>query len=231
MPAAVPAPVSSAGLDRPVPAAFLCRFEVALPKVGEDALEPPFDLPADAELPHFAGLDGAPRFARVQIGWTPAGLAVRCETEGKSRKPEASPKAVAAGEGLHLWVDTRPTGTAHRAGRYCTRFALLPRVGRAGKPGVYEAPIMKAGEASVAEPLPVPLRAVVEAEGYCVEAFLPAEVLPGFDPERSAAIAVHTVVADEELGDQPLTVGGEFPTAHDPSLWTRATLSDGRSSE
>ena len=226
MSVAVPASVSSPGLDRPAPAAFQFRFEVSLPRVGDDAIEPPLDLPDAAELPHFAGLDDQPRFASVRLGWTPAGLAIACEVKGKSRLPEASAKSVAAGDGLHLWIDTRPTGTAHRAGRYCKRFALLPRVGRVGKPGAYDVPIMKAGDAAISEPMPVPLRADVEKGGYVLEAFLPAESLPGFDPERSAAIAVHTVVSDNELGDQPLTVGGEFPTAHDPSLWTRATLAD-----
>ncbi|WP_171182456.1 hypothetical protein [Alienimonas chondri] len=232
MPAAVPAPAvptapAASGADRPVPAAFLARFEVDLPRVGDDLLEPPFDLPPAAELPHFGGLDDLPRFAVVKVGWTPAGLAIACRVEGKSRKPEASAKAVSGGDGLHLWIDTRPTGTSHRAGKYCRRFALLPRVGRVGKPGVYESPIMKTGDASVAEPLPIPLQATVERGGdYELAAFLPAEQLPGFDPSRSTTIALHTVVTDGELGSQPLTVSEAFPTAHDPSLWTRAALSN-----
>ena len=222
-PAAVPAAAESAA-DRPVPTAFLFRFELDLPQAGEAELEPPFDLPESARLPQFAALDGAAAFATVQIGWTPAGLAVRCDVEGKERRPEAAAKAVADGEGLHLWIDTRPSGSAHRAGRYCKRFALLPRVGRSGKPGVYDVPIMQQGQASVAEPLAVPLDADVTKGGYRIAAFLPAEQLPGFDPSRSRTIALHTVVVDSELGDQPLTVGSAFPTAHDPSLWTRAKL-------
>ena len=210
--------------ERPVPAAFLMRFEVDLPRVGDGPLEPPFDLPDAAMLPHFAGLDDAARFAAVRVGWTPAGLAVSCEAVGKSKPPRANAKDVARGDGLHLWVDTRPTGTAHRAGKYCRRFALLPSVGRMKKPGLYEVPIMQGAQASVAEPLPAPVRAKVTGEGYAIAAFVPADRLPGFDPARSAAVALHTVVADSELGDQPLTVGSEFPTTHDPSLWTRAAL-------
>ena len=224
MTAAVPDSRASAGADRPVPAAFLCRFEVDLPRVGDGVLEPPFDLPAAAELPHFAGLDDAPRFAAVRAGWTPAGLAVSVAASGKSQPPRASAKAPGEGDGLHLWIDTRPTGTAHRAGRYCRRFALLPSVGRMKKPGVYEVPIMQGSAPPLSEPLPVPLRARATGAGYELSAFLPAERLPGFDPSRSSTIALHTVVADGESGDQPLTVGAAFPTAHDPSLWTRAVL-------
>ena len=211
--------------DRPVPAAFLMRFEVDLPRVGDGPLEVPFDLPDSAVLPHFAGLDGTPRFAEVRAGWTPAGLAVSVAATGKAKPPRATLKEVAKGDGLHLWIDTRPTGTAHRAGRYCMRFALLPSVGRTKQPGAYAVPIMQADRAAVAEALPVPLSANTTADGYTLSAFLPADRLPGFDPDRSAAVALHTVVADSELGDQPLTVGGDFPAAHDPSLWTRAVLS------
>ncbi|QDT17366.1 hypothetical protein [Alienimonas californiensis] len=218
------ATASGAG-DRPAPAAFLFRFELNLPRLGDGVLEPPFDLPDAALLPHFGGLDDLPQFAEIRVGWTPAGLAVAVAVSGKSAPPEASAKAVGAGDGLHLWIDTRPTGTSHRAGRYCRRFALLPRVGKVGKAGAFDVPMMKGGEASVAEPLPIPLKATVERGGdYRLAAFLPAEELPGFDPSRSATIALHTVVIDGELGTQPLTVSGEFPTGHDPSLWTRATL-------
>ncbi|MFH5804247.1 hypothetical protein [Alienimonas sp. DA493] len=219
------AATASEAIDRPVPAAFLCRFEVSLPRVGDGVVEPPFELPEAARLPHFGALDDLPQFAEIRLGWTPAGLAVAVVVTGKTARPEASAKAVGGGDGLHLWIDTRPTGTSHRAGRYCRRFALLPRVGKVGKVGVYEVPIMKGEDASVAEPLPVPVQAETERSGnYRLEAFLPAEELPGFDPSRSAAIAVHTVVTDGELGAQPLTVSGAFPTGHDPSLWTRATL-------
>ena len=210
--------------DRPVPAAFLMRFEVDLPRAGDGPLEPPFDLPAGAELPHLAGLDGAGRFATVRVGWTPAGLAVTCDVTGRSNPPRANGKDVARGEGLHLWLDTRPTGTSHRAGRYCKRFALLPSVGRRKQAGVYEVPIMQGGPVTLAEPLPVPVRGRVSGDGYVIEAFLPADQLPGFDPSRSSAIALHTTVTDAEHGEQPLTVGGAFPTNHDPSLWTRAVL-------
>ena len=209
-----------------MPAAFLCRFEVALPKLGEGGLTPPFDLPDAAALPRFADLDGGADFAEVAAGWTPAGLAVRCAVTGKAKPPRSSAKQVGDGDGLHLWVDTRPSGTAHRAGRYCRRFAALPSAGRMKKPGVFEVPITQGGAATLADPLPVPLKASVRGGGYVVEAFLPADALPGFEPDRSRTIALHAVVKDAELGDQPLTVGDAFPAAHDPSLWTRATLAD-----
>ena len=212
--------------DRPVPAAFLMRFEVDLPRLSDGELSPPFELPPAADLPAFADLDGEPRFADLSAGWTPAGLAVRVAVSGKTQPPRANAKRPAEGDGLHLWVDTRPTGTSHRAGRYCRRFALLPSVGRMKKPGVYEVPITQSGPATLAEALPVPLHARVNGDGYELSAFLPADRLPGFDPDRSRAIALHTVVSDAEQGEQPLTVGGAFPTGHDPSLWTRAVLAD-----
>ncbi|MEM9701025.1 MAG: hypothetical protein AAF907_01120, partial [Planctomycetota bacterium] len=77
--------ISGAGVEESadplVPAAFLFRFEAALPKVGPGVLEPPFDLPRKATLPQFAGLDGQRAFASITVGWTPDGLAVAVETE------------------------------------------------------------------------------------------------------------------------------------------------------
>ena len=133
-------PPGETAADRPVPAAFLMRFEVALPRVGDWALSPPFELPPAADLPTFADLDGEPAFAEVSAGWTPAGLAVRVAVDGKARPPRANAKAVGEGDGLHLWVDTRPTGTAHRAGKFCRRFALLPSVGRTEEGGRVRGP-------------------------------------------------------------------------------------------
>ena len=222
-----PTPTAPPAADRPVPAAFLFRFAVDLPRVGDGGPAAPFELPAAAELPHFAGLDGVGRFATVRVGWTPAGLAVAVEAGGKEKRPHAAVKKLAAGDGLHLWIDTRPSGTAHRAGRFCRRFALLPSVGQRKQPGAYEVPLSKAGGEADPSKLDLPLKAKVTATGYTLAAFLPAELLPGFDPESTTTLALHTVVADGEKGDQPLTVDAAFPTAHDPSLWTRAELGNG----
>ena len=56
--------------------------------------------------------------------------------------------------------------------------------------------------------------------GYRLEAFLPAAVLNGFDPEQNPRLGFYYAVRDAELGEQVLSVGPDFPYAEDPSLWS-----------
>ena len=60
---------------------------------------------------------------------------------------------------------------------------------------------------------------VTKAGGYRIEAFLPAAVLNGFDPEQNPRLGVYYAVRDMELGEQVLSVGSDFPFSEDPSLW------------
>ena len=60
--------------------------------------------------------------------------------------------------------------------------------------------------------------------GYLLEAFIPARVLTGFDPQENPRLGFYYHVHDAELGDQFLTVGREFPFAEDPSLWSTLEL-------
>ena len=55
--------------------------------------------------------------------------------------------------------------------------------------------------------------------GYRLELFLPAAALTGFDPEEHPRLGVCYAVRDSELGDQFLSVNGDFPYMDDPSLW------------
>src|SRR5438093_1345145 len=65
----------------------------------------------------------------------------------------------------------------------------------------------------------VPFRCGPVKGGYRVEAFVPAAVLNGFDPEEHPRLGVYYAVRDTELGEQTPAVGSDFPYADDPSLW------------
>jgi hypothetical protein len=70
----------------------------------------------------------------------------------------------------------------------------------------------------------VPFRGRRIRGGYLIEAFLPAAVLHGFDPEQNLKLGFFYWVHDNELGDQTLSVGSEFPYIEDPSLWSVLAL-------
>ena len=54
---------------------------------------------------------------------------------------------------------------------------------------------------------------------FGIEAFLPAAVLNGYDPDEHPRLGVYYAVRDAERGEQTPGVGAEFPYADDPSLW------------
>ena len=66
----------------------------------------------------------------------------------------------------------------------------------------------------------VPFKVKTSARGYLLEAFLPAAVLHGYDPEQNRRLGLYYAVHDNELGEQVLSVGAEFPYWEDPSLWS-----------
>src|SRR5262249_42395963 len=74
-----------------------------------------------------------------------------------------------------------------------------------------DAPLCSAGS--------VPFRVHSRAGGYVVGAFLPAAPLTGFDPEQNPRLGVYYAIHDNELGEQVLSVGAEFPYWEDPSVW------------
>ena len=57
----------------------------------------------------------------------------------------------------------------------------------------------------------VPFKVKTSARGYLLEAFLPPAVLHGYDPEQNRRLGLYYAVHDNELGEQVLSVGAEFP--------------------
>lgn len=210
-----------------LPHAFLFRFAVPVPygaglpkrgrwPVGEEV----------APLPLFSEMDAAVPQVVLRAAWNEHGFGIAAEIRGKQDVPYAQPDDPGSGDGLHVWIDTRNTQGAHRAGKFCHRFAVLPAIGR-GKsavPGVRSIEISRAREATASADLALVRMASEVSAGYRVEAWFPREVLHGFDPDSSPRIGFHAIIKDAELGDRPLTVGDAFPTDHDPSLWTTLEL-------
>lgn len=212
-----------------LPHAFLFRFAVPLPYLAGRPKRGRWpvgnDVPA---MPMFSSLDEPSQGMVLRCGWNEEGFGVVAEVTGKNEPPSAQADDPAAGDGLHIWIDTRNTQGAHRASRFCHRFALLPGVGR----GKSSRPVVTAVEISrardVTQPMDVASSVVfateVAATGYRIEAWFPAAILHGYDPDNSPRLGFHAVIKDSELGDRSLTVGEEFPTDHDPSLWTTLEL-------
>ncbi len=180
------------------------------------------DLPEAARLQNFAELDGLKNFADVRLTWNDFGLAVQVEVKGKEQPAVGDSDRPKSCDGLSLWIDTRDSRAGHRASRFCHHFLFLAAGGGADKdePFVAQTKINRAQQdAPLANLADIPFRSHRVKGGYRLEAFLPAAVLNGFDPQEHPRLGVYYVVRDQELGDQFLSVNWDFPFQDDPSLW------------
>lgn len=209
-----------------IPARFLLRVAYPCPHVAampdEDA-DHLVDLPDECILDNFAAIDGLRNFADVRLAWNERGIGVQAVVRGKDQPPQGDATRPRASDGLTLWLDTRDARTAHRASRYCHMFHFLAAGGGADRdePVFVQTKINRALEdAPLADAGDVQFRGEAIKGGYRLEAFLPAAVLSGFDPEQSRRLGVFYACRDAEKGEQVLSVASEFPYWEDPSLWS-----------
>ncbi|MBN9118035.1 MAG: hypothetical protein J0I06_02515 [Planctomycetes bacterium] len=210
-----------------IPNRFLVRLCHPCPFVKDaprdtDEDEHLVELSESATLDNFAGLDEKENFADVRLAWNEFGLAVQVEVRGKSQPPVGDSDRPSASDGLRLWIETRDARASHRGSRFCHQFAFFPTGGGTDKeePFLTQSKINRAlQDAPMANLADVPFRAHRAKGGYRLEAFLPAAALNGFDPQEHPRLGVYYAVRDQELGDQFLSVGWEFPFSDDPSLW------------
>jgi len=207
-----------------IPNRFLVRISHPCPYVKGMPLDGDrlVDLPESARLNPYSELDGSIVFADVRLAWNDFGLGVQCEVTGKNQTPTGDADRARSSDGLTLWIDTRDARTSHRASRFCHQFHFLPAGGGPDKdePAFSQSKINRAlQDAPLCGSADATFRAENLKKGYRLEAFLPAAVLTGFDPEQHPRLGVYYHVRDSELGDQYLGVGGEFPISDDPSLW------------
>jgi hypothetical protein len=191
-----------------------------LPRLDDDRL---FDLSAEYRIDNFAAMDEQRNFADVCLAWNDNGLALQVEVKGKTKLPQGDIARPRGSDGVTIWLDTRDARASHRASRYCHQFHFLATGGGPDhdEPAVVQSNINRALENAPHAPAQSILyRVHSKAKGYLLEAFLPATALYGYDPEQHSRLGFFYSVRDDELGEQLLSVGPEFPFWEDPSLWS-----------
>ena len=191
-----------------------------MPREGSDDL---LDLPASCRIDGFTDMDERRSFADVRVAWNEGGLALQVEVRGKEQVPVGDVARPRHSDGVTVWIDTRDARASHRASRYCHQFHFLAAGGGADRdePAFVQSKINRAFTMRLwlaAEG--VPFQCARRSGGYRLEAFLPASALHGFDPEQNPRLGIHVAIHDQELGEQSLSVSGDFPWAEDPSLWS-----------
>jgi hypothetical protein len=202
---------------------YPCRHVKDIPHKKDDLL----DLPPSCRLESFAVMDGRPAFADLRLAWNEQGLGLQVEVRGKDQLPQGDISRPRASDGVTLWLDTRDARTSHRASRFCHQFHFLPAGGgpEHDEPAFAQVPIHRAlQDAPLCTQADVKFRSRSRKSGYVIEAFLPAAVLNGFDPEQNPRLGFFVAVRDSEHGDHLLSGSAEFPYWEDPSLWSALQL-------
>jgi len=199
---------------------YPCRYVKKMPRERGDSL---LELPDDCRLDNLAALDDARNFADLKMAWNDLGVGFQLEVCGKREEVRGDASRPRGSDGVTLWIDTRDARASHRASRYCHQFHFLPTGGGPDRdePVFMQTKINRAlQDAPLCQASAVPFRCQRRKGGYLLEAFLPASVLNGFDPEQNRRLGIYYAVHDAELGEQVLSVGPEFPYWEDPSLWS-----------
>lgn len=191
-----------------------------MPRSREDRL---LELSAEHRIGNFAGPEDPTNFAEIYLAWNELGLGVEVEVTGKQNPPVGDVARPRSSDGFTFWLDTRDARASHRASRYCHQFHFLATGSGPDhdEPGMVQTKINRAlADAPLAPANAVPYLLTSRKNGYVLEAFLPVSVLNGYDPEQHPRLGFYYSVRDEELGEQVLGVGPEFPFWEDPSLWS-----------
>jgi hypothetical protein len=201
---------------------FLYRFAVPCQYVADLGKRMPLVLPDSCALPRLSMLEDKPQLADVRMAWSEAGLGVSVRVQGKKQPPWCRDSRIEDSDGLQVWIDTRNTQNIHRAGRFCHRFAFMPTGGgrKLDEPVAALLAINRAKESPrEIEPRQIIVRSERRVDGYTLEAFLPADILTGYNPSDQPQPGFTYAMVDRELGTQTFTIGPEFPIDEDPSLW------------
>jgi hypothetical protein len=185
------------------------------------------DLPRECRIHNFSELDETQNFADVRMAWNDFGFGFQVIVMDKKQPVQCDAEKPRTSDGLTIWLDTRGDRTSHRASRTCHQFHLLPSGGGSDQDeaclipskinrALQDAPISNASEFR--------FRGELLSTGYRLEAFFPAAVLSGFDPQEHPRWGFYYAIRDAELGDQHLSVNLDFPFADDPSLWSTLEL-------
>jgi hypothetical protein len=205
---------------------YPCRYRKQMPCDDEDAV---VDLPETYRLENLAAMDGRSAFADVRMAWNESGLGFQFEVRGKQQVPQGDASRPRGSDGVTLWIDTRDARASHRASVFCHQFHILAT---GGGPEHDEAVLVPAKihraleNAPLCQPSEVPFQCVHAKGGYRLEVFFPAQVLNGFDPEQNRRLGFFYAVMDLELGEELLSLAGDYPYWEDPSLWSVLELVD-----
>ncbi len=212
-----------------VPPSFLFQYQLSVPKI--DGLPPKngrsLQLPDAARIFVPASLNESAAALDVRLAWNPNGLAMELMVHKKTAEPSGRRNDLKHSDHILVLIDTRHTASVHRATEFCTALQILPADEAADDQPTVE--FVEIGQQSKTRRDQDAKRVVVSvdtvSDGYRMELWIPAAQIPGFaESPEIGHIGFYVLVEDTELGQLPLSIGDDFPVAHDPSTWLQLNL-------
>ena len=213
-----------------VPPSLLFEIQLSVPRISGPSGRQAgslLSLPETAHLFSPSTLDERPLFSEVQAGWNDDGFGLKVSVDGKQNAVSGDAAQLAKSDHCLIWLDTRPSGTVHRATEYCQHFACLPAdQANRGQPTVMALPIAQQRSQKIEfNPQKMLTQNQLTTAGYEFELWIPASQLYGYrEISEIQRLGFFCVVHDTELGTQHLALDDEFPYSYDPSLWIQLEL-------
>ena len=212
-----------------VPPSFLFDYQLSIPRI--DSLPKkkgqPLQLPDVARVFVPAAMNEAASGLELKLAWNPDGLAIELSVHGKKLEPQGRWHDLKHSDYVQVFIDTRHTANVHRATEFCTALQILPGDETADdKPTVQFVEIaqQRGTRRDEAARQVMPIVAPLD-NGYRLELWIPAAQMPGFaESPEIGHLGFYVVVEDTEIGQLPLSIGDDFPTAYDPSTWLQLNL-------
>ncbi|MCX7385063.1 MAG: hypothetical protein NTX48_00240 [Planctomycetales bacterium] len=212
-----------------VPPSFLFQYQLSIPKIDDLPRKNGrrMQLPDTARVFVPAAMNEGTARLDVRLAWNPDGLAMELLVHGKKSEISGRRHDLKHSDYVLVCIDTRHTNNVHRATQFCTALQILPADEAADDLPTGQF-IDMAQQRSTHRPQDakrVVISVQTVSDGYRMELWIPAGQIPGFtETPEIGHLGFYVVVEDTELGQLPLSVGDDFPVAHDPSTWLQLNL-------
>lgn len=213
-----------------LPPSLLFDFSLRIPRINALPRRRgrPVNLPETARLPYPARLERPESPLDVRAAWNPQGFGCQFAVSGRTAPPQSSAKNPAKrADSVLVFLDTRPSTGNHRATAWCVSYRITPfDPEHAGNPAIsFHAISQQPGGRESNDLRRCLLNSAVRTDGYDVEAWIPAELIHGFDEiGQIGRIGFYCIVDDTEHGPLHFGIGDDFPVTIDPSTWVPLEL-------
>ncbi len=172
-------------------------------------------------LPSTETLSSKKDFAKIYMGWNEEGIVLIIDVHQPFS--QASFPAIEKGDGLEIFIDTRP-GTARSISKFCHHFIFLPKE----ENEVTAKEITKfrmEDNHELADPALLINSSEFLSVSYTMHIHIHAEALHGFDPQLVDQIGFCYTLHRKNGSPQTFSEEPEqFQVAKNPQLWANCTL-------